>query len=313
MLDFRVHTFLTVCKHMNYTKAAEELCITQPAVSQQIKYLEKEYDTVFFNYKGKILSLTESGKRFLKIARAFTNDEKLFKRRLAAFEKENKTTQVFNFGVTYTVAEYTMKDLLPFFLKENPDIKLNMKVENTSNLIKDFYDGSIDFALVEGHFPKTAFESRVFSRESFVPVCSKNHVFKNEPNIISDLLEEDLLIREPGSGTREIFEDALAIRNLALSDFKEQMLISNMTAIVELVRQDCGISFLYERAVKEHLNTGEIKLIPINDFNLQHDFSFIWNIESVYGPVFEEVYNKMLQIEKKYNMNNEIFGRIYEK
>ena len=299
MLDFRVYTFLTVCKYMNYTRAAEELCITQPAVSQHIKYLEKSYNTTFFNYKGKVLTLTESGELFLQIVTSVKNDDDLFRRRLAALENKKNTKQIYNFGVTYTVAEYTMKHVLPIFLKENPDIKLNMKVANTTRLMEDFNSGRIDFALVEGHFPKTAFESRVFSREDFIPVCSVNHRFKKNPDTIYDLVNEELLLREAGSGTREIFENALSLRNLSVEDFNNKILISTMTAIVELVKQDCGISFLYKRAVKNQLETGEIIQIPVKNFDLQHDFSFIWNKHSVYGPVFEDIYEKIMEIENR--------------
>lgn len=307
MLDFRVYTFLEVCKYMNYTKAAETLCITQPAVSQHIKHLEKTYDTKFFTYKGKVLALTDSGERFYRIACAFANDEALFRRRLAIYQEEKDAKQYYNFGVTYTVAEYVVKTMLPGFLKANPDIKLNMKVANTEILTKDMNEGKIDFAIIEGQFSKSAFSSRVFSREDFVPVAAKNHKFIKKPETVQDLTEEELILREKGSGTREIFENALSLINFSVDDFENRMLMSNMTAIVELVRRDCGISFLYKKAVAEYLASGEIEIIPIRNFDISHDFSFVYSRDSVYDEVFLEIYKKMKaeacreNPEQKYN------------
>ena len=82
MLDFRIDTFLTVCEYMNFTKAAEILCITQPAVSQHIKYLEKTYDTKFFEYEGKKINLTKSGKIFYQTATTMKHDEEYLKEKI---------------------------------------------------------------------------------------------------------------------------------------------------------------------------------------------------------------------------------------
>ena len=102
MIDHRLHTFLTVCKYMNYTKAAQELFITQPAVSQHIRYLEKYYGVSLFSYSGKILTLTPAGRLLLQKASAMKNDEILLKQSLLTADTG---TFSYHFGVTTTIVD----------------------------------------------------------------------------------------------------------------------------------------------------------------------------------------------------------------
>ena len=95
---------------------------------------------------------------------------------------------------------------------------------------------------------------------------------------MSDLLCETLILREPGSGTRDILERALKLHNIPLSSFSRVTELNSMYAIVQLLLEDCGISFLYKTAVLPYLREGRLRQIPLRDFRLQHDFSFLWQI-----------------------------------
>lgn len=297
MLDFRVDTFLAVCRHMNFTMAAKELNLTQPAVSQHIRFLEKEYGQTLFSYEKKKLRLTKAGEFLLRTATTQKNDEERIKQQMKEITEEEKQ---YYFGATRTVGEYALTHPLAVFLQNHPQMSLQMTVANTNQLLEKLNRQEINFAIVEGYFSKEAYDSLIYSTERYIAVCGVELAKKwgllnpqkgktaNRP-ALRDLLGERLLIREEGSGTREILEHNLKAHGLQLSDFKNQIQINSLPAILELVQAGCGITFLYETAAREKQRKGDLWEIPLTDFVVEHDFTFVWNK----GSIFEEEYRRM--------------------
>lgn len=278
MLDFRLETFLTLCKLKSYTKTAEYLHITQPAVSQHIRYLEEHYKIKLFTYKKRSLTLTEEGEMLKSFAMTMQAGSNKIKLMLSDVNKIHPLT----FGATLTIAEYTMPPILAKTLLDYPTIDLTMEVDNTQVLLEKLIDGKIDFALLEGHFDKSKYESKIFSIERFIPVCSpKNPLAYNVVNF-TDFFNERLILREKGSGTREVFEQTLYEHNLTISNFRSVSKMGNMSVIKNLVKQNLGITFLYEEAVLEELANGELYEIQIPDFKVNREFNFVFLKNSVH-------------------------------
>lgn len=288
MLDFRVDTFLAVCKYMNFTKAAGELHITQPAVSHHIHFLEEKYGVRLFEYNGKKVSLTEAGKVFLSAAMTMKADE-LHLRKI--MEQQSGKGRRLVFGATMTIGEYVMPKALMRFLRVYPGTAVQMVVGDTRELLAKLNNGDIEFALVEGFFQKKEYDFLVFASEPFAAVCSPDYRFQRTIRKLEDLLLERLFIREPGSGTRYVFERYLEGKNLLLHDFPNIMEISNIGAMKQMVANGQGIAFLYEAAVKEELNRGILKRIELEDFSLTHDFTFIWRKGSIYESYYQELFD----------------------
>lgn len=291
MLDFRIETFITVCEYMNFTKAAEKLNITQPAVSQHIRYLEDEYNAKLFEFNGKKMKLTEAGKYLLNTSITMKHDEIHLKEHIKSGIKGNKNLF---FGATLTIGEFLMPSKVANYLKENQNVHLKMIVANTSVLLEKLDSGIIDFAIVEGYFTKNEYDYKLYSKENYIGVCSINHKFIKEPVSIEDLFEETIIVREEGSGTREILERTLESKNYALNDFKGKVEVSNMNVIKQLVKEDCGITFLYEAAAKKELNDNTLRRLKLKDVNIQHDMTFIWRKNSA----FSDYYYKLFEILK---------------
>lgn len=292
MLDFRIETFITVCEFMNFTKAAEKLNITQPAVSQHIHYIEDQYETKLFQFTGKKMFLTEAGKFLLDKSITMKHDELLLKEQIKAGLNKNKNI---NFGATLTIGEFLIPEQVCNYLKDNHNVSLKMLIANTSELLEKLDKGIIDFAVVEGYFTKNVYDHRLYSRENYIAVCATNHKFQKEPELIGDLFDETIIVREDGSGTREILERTLEGQNYAISDFKSKVEVSNMNVIKYLSIQDCGITFLYEAAVKKELEEKKLKEIKLKDLNIQHDMTFIWRKNSVFSDYYDELF-KILKI-----------------
>ena len=280
MLDFRIETFLTVCQTMNFTAAAKQLNITQPAVSQHIHFLEEEYKTSLFIYRNKQLFLTHSGEILYKHMLTMKNDEKAIMEEL----KSNcDGTETLSIGVTMTIGEYAIVDKLANFLIRHPEINIHLHYGNTAQLLHLLDNGQISMAIVEGNYPKENYSHKKYSTEDYIAVCAASHNFMiNHPHTINDLVRERLLLREEGSGTRNILEQNLTARGLRISDFIHYTEVENMHTIIGLLKKDCGISFLYKIAVENELQSGILKEIPLDDFKMQHDFDIIWEKHSIY-------------------------------
>ena len=293
MLDNRLQTFLTLCETGNYTKTADVLNMTQPAVSQHIQFLENYYEVVLISAKGKNFSLTEEGQalqQYVKTLKA--NSERIF----PLLHRIKSQAKPLNFGATLTIGEYTIPPILHKIFTEDPETNISMYVENTHILQKMLWDGKIDFALLEGHFNQNQFEFELISNEIFVGVCSPKNVIASKTNDLEDLLDQNLILREPGSGTRDILEQALYNQNLSIKDFKIKIQIANMNAIKELCHQNIGITFMYREAVKKEISKGYLKEIPIRNFNINHPFNFVYLKDSPDKSQIEYWFEKIVDL-----------------
>lgn len=292
MLDFRTETFLTVCNTMNFTAAARQLNITQPAVSQHIHFLEEQYNTSLFIYRNKQLFLTRSGEILRKHLLTMKNDEKAIMEEL---KSNYYGIESLSIGVTMTIGEYAIVDKLAGFLIQHPEINIHLHYGNTSQLLKLLDNGQISMAIVEGNYPKEDYSHKKYSTEAYIAVCAASHNFMiNHPHTVNDLVCERLLVREEGSGTRNILEQSLIARGLRISDFIHYTEVENMHTIIGLLKKDCGISFLYKIAVENELKSGILKEIHFDDFKMQHDFDIIWEKHSVYTDKYLSICEEII-------------------
>lgn len=293
MLDYRLYTFLTLSETLNYTKAAEILCITQPAVSQHIRYLETTYQIKLFDHHGKNLILTKQGEYLASCLRTMNADEK----RVVENLRNIKDISRIKFGATLTIGEYFLPERIQKFLQTHPHTNLTMQVENTATLLQMLDHGEISFAFLEGYFPLHRYEHQTLSRQPYVALKGKDYQMKKPVHTLQDLFNETLIIREEGSGTREVLERVLKERNLTIQDFSNTIEIGNMNAIKHLVEKNSGITFLYKAAVEEQLKKGTMEVIPLKDFDIQRDFTFITLKKTIFMEEYKEFLSCILESE----------------
>ena len=189
-----------------------------------------------------------------------------------------------------------MADRIETYLERHPFSKVRMVEGNTEKLLQQLKNDEIDFAIVEGNFKKSEFEFETFSRERYIPVMHMDYQCKNEIQRFSDLLDECLITREEGSGTRDILEKYMEAKNLSVFDFDRTVEIGGIQAIKTLVKRKIGITFVYEAALKEEILSGEFVEIRLKDFVAFHDFNFIWNRGSIYKEKFLEICRQLQMI-----------------
>lgn len=283
MLDHRHETFLELCKVLSYTKAAQVLHLTQPAVSQQIKALEAYYGHSLFEYKNKKLSLTDQGQQLHKFTSAISTDIKFMTQLLHRKDVESSSL---NFGTTLSIGEFVMPPILEKLIYTKPNTQINMIVENTQHLLQKLEEGIIQFAFIEGIFNKTGYHTKLFSLEKFTAVCSPGSMLANKTVGFDDILSNRLILREKGSGTREILELQLQKQNLAIDSFSAITEIGSIALIKRLVENGYGISFMYEVAANKEIAEGKLCRVNVTGIKDLREFNFVFIKDSYHTDEF---------------------------
>lgn len=295
MLDFRMETFLTVCQCMNYTRASEQLNITQPAVSQHIRFLEKYYQTKLFVYEDKQMKLTEAGEMLRSAAAVMKQEEVLLRARML----RQDGIKDLHLGASPAVGESVMADILRRCMERYPKTKVSMEVADTQKLLERVDIGKVDFVLADGNFRPDAYELLPFSKEKLVAVCSAKYFEKNllkMPRTLEDLLGERILIRESESGTRQTLDRFLYANNHTVSDFTSMMEIGDIHTIIELAKAGFGIAFLFEHSVRKLIEEGKLIRLDIEGFQPEQAFTFLWRKGSIYTEIYREMFEEMAEI-----------------
>lgn len=263
-MDSKLHTFLTLCQTMNYRLAAEHLHLSQPAVTKQIQSLEQALQTKLFRYDGHTLHKTEE---CLLLERYAISQQYQFEElQLAIADKKRMKLRI---GATKTIGDYVLIDAIKEYLS-NPSHEISLVVDNTKHLLQMLDENQLDFAVIEGTFSKTKYDSYLLRMEPFVGICAKNNPLCGKQVAIEDLLSQTIIVREEGSGTRRIFEERLIAAGYELSDFYREISISSFVSIKALVAGGIGISFMYQSVISNENNIGTFTVDGITEPHAFH-------------------------------------------
>lgn len=267
MQDYRMQTFLTLCETMNYRQAARELHITQPAITQHIKYLEDFYGCKLFNYDGRQLTKTEQGLILQRCANAMNYQEQRL--RLAL---RGQNVHALTIGATKTIGEFVIGEQVANYLS-HPENQLSVLVDNTARMLELIDCGELDFALIEGFFNRSHYGSRLYRKEPFIGLCALDHPLAGRTVPLSEIWDNTLLLREEGSGTREILETILTEHNHTTGDFSRVVYISNFGLLERLIASGQGITFAYEAVAAEN---SRLARFTVEDWEISREFNYVF-------------------------------------
>ncbi len=267
MLDYRIDTFLMLCEEMNYRRTAERLNMTQPGVTQHIHYLERFYGTKLFEYDGRRLTRTKQAEMLKRHFDSVRTEELSLKE--SFIHEETVRLKV---GATKTIGEYVIVPAIKSFLS-NMSHRLDLIIDNTETLLSMLSGNELDFAIIEGVFSKETYPHHLFKRERFVGLCGKNHPFAGKTIPLEDLFQENLILRERGSGTRMLLQQAISDRGYSLESFHRHSSVSNFSVICELVANDGAITFAYEPVARSR---DDLDTFTVKDMQIHGEFNFVY-------------------------------------
>ncbi|MFO8070071.1 MAG: LysR family transcriptional regulator [Alkalibacterium sp.] len=269
MLDYRYQTFLMVAKELNYTKAAKKLSLSQPAVTKHIQYIENHLNIKLVNYQDRQITLTANG-RYLKMKieelEAEIDDIK--------FHLSGKMPAPhFTLGASRTIGEYYIPSYTE--LLNIPDLKIDLVVDNTTQLLNLLEENKINYAFISGPIDKDKYYTRPFYRDNVVLACSPEHPLAGKTVALADLFSENLLSREQGSGVCDSVEHFMLKQGLSCKQFKQKTRIGNIALLKNYIAENKGIGFLYAISILEELNDQTLETITIQDASLYQDFYLV--------------------------------------
>lgn len=287
MLDPKIRTFLEVAKHKNYTKAAAELNLTQPAVTQHIKKLEKYYDCKLIEITGKSVELTVQGKSLY----VYSNFQRANEKQLINQIKRVETP--IKIGATLSIADYYLPSYLSSYLEHHDEL-LSLTVKNTRSIIDMLLNNELYCAFIEGIFDKSLFDFHEFCITAFMPVARKGHPLEGKKNSLSKIHEYPLILREEGSGTRKIYENFLYQNNDSLSSVSKIYEISSFGVLKKILSTSNAISFMYKEVAKQEVERKELCYLDIENYSIQRPLYFIYPSNSLMKEKIQLFYHKLL-------------------
>ncbi|RXM44350.1 LysR family transcriptional regulator [Flavobacterium sp. YO64] len=273
-MDFRLKVFYTVALRLNFTKAATELYITQPAVSKHIQELEETYKTKLFERNGSKIALTPAGKILLKHTKSIFEIYREIDFEMSSFINERQG--LLRLGASTTISQYIISPVLAHFHQKQKDIKVNLLNGNTEQIENALINKEIEIGIVEGQSKNQSIKYIPFLKDELVLVCNSNNPFvkKNEISV-SDLKSMKFITRERGSGTLEVIEYALKKAGLKFSDLQIEMQLGSTESIKSyLLNSDC-FAFMSIHAVSKELKNKELTVLDVEKLSVERYFYII--------------------------------------
>ncbi len=272
--DFRLKVFYTAAKELNFTKAARELCISQPAVSKNIQELELQIGQGLFVRNGNRLLLTAAGEVLLNSAEQI----------LSAYEKvayelelmKGITAGTLNIGASTTISQYIIPQILASFRKQYTDIDFKLHHGNTLQVENWIANKQIHIGFIEGLTQEKSLKYTELFKDQIVLVAKSDHsIFKQKEFYIQDIKKQDLILREHGSGTNAIIMKALYQVGIEPYMLHTQVHLASSESIKEYLLYSESMAFLSIHAIHKEVQEGKLRIIQIQDFDIQRNFFII--------------------------------------
>jgi len=273
MADRRLQVFHTVARLLSFTKAAETLHMTQPAVTFQIRQLEEYFNTRLFDRTHNRISLTAAGQQVFQYADQILSLYSEMDSKVR--ELTGDVSGVLLIGASTTIAEYVLPSLLGEFKERCPDINIRLSVSNSVGVVHMVENNSVDVGIVESPISNKNLIVEVCWHDNLVVICPPDHELAGKSTVpINSMVEMPFICREEGSGTREFICDYLGQNSLNLDDLNLSMEMGSPEAVKSAVEAGLGISIVSKATVAKEIRLGTLKAIPL-DPPLERPFSIV--------------------------------------
>ncbi|MDD2524762.1 MAG: LysR substrate-binding domain-containing protein [Bacteroidales bacterium] len=285
ILDFRLKVFNTVVNYQSFSKAAIELCITQPAVTKHISELEKQIGSPLFIRHGSKISITPQGEilhryaqRILGLYRDLNNE--------FASEKALCNGEI-RIGASTTISQYILPVILAKFKSRYPLIAVELISGNSREIERLAAEREIDLGLIEGNSNIATLHYDTFIKDEIVLVTSvaNNRSCKDEISC-KELSQLPFVFRENGSGTLDVIDAALQEKGIQRRDLHIQLYLDSSESIKRYLLQSATYAFISIAAVTDELKDNKLRIVDVADLEISRDFRFV-SLHGSYGKLIE--------------------------
>ncbi len=274
MIDVRLETLIKVAELKNFTKAAEELNLTQPCVSHHISSLEEELNITIFNRQKNNLFLTNEGEIVLKYAKRFQNLSTKLNQELIDYKSNITKLRI---GLTHTSESNIMTEVLAKCVNIMSNLTITINTDTIKNLYDKLENYEIDIAIIEGKNSNNNLNSFMLDTDYLVCAMSNNDpLSKNGVITLNELKKEKLILRLPTSATRILFESTLESINESIDEFNIILEVDNIATIKDLVRKNLGVSILPKSACMNEVKKKKMTILPIENLSMIRETNIIY-------------------------------------
>lgn len=289
MIDAKLTTLLALIEAQSYTKAAQMLSLTQPAVSQHIRGLEQEYGIKIFLKDSKGLILTPEGKILEKYARRETA---LYHNLLQDFETYRSGINRFVIGITPSAEENIVPRVIATYCNQYPDTKITIVTDTIQTIANKLKTYEVDIAIVEGQIVEDGVTSILLDTDYLCFIVSPSHPFAARKSVsLEEVKQERLIIRPQGAGTRKMFETYLYSCNETLKNFHVMLEIDNVSTIKDLVESNLGVSIIAHSTCISEARSGQLKIIPIENFQTFREINLVVRDDFSQKNLLQDLYS----------------------
>jgi DNA-binding transcriptional LysR family regulator len=271
--NFRLRVFREVAKQASFRRAAEVLYITQPAVTQQIKALEEELGARIFDRSGGKVRLTAAGEILLR--RAVEAEATLSRAIEEIGSLEGEVRGALRVAASTTIAQYVLPRLLAEFTLQHPGAKLELESANTQRVVEAVAQGEAPIGLIEGPAHRQELAVERWLEDELVLVVPAGHEWANEEIALSALRSAALLVRERGSGTREVLEQALKRAGAPISKLQVAMELGSTETLLACVEAGLGVGFASRFALERQRALGTLATVKVKGLRVVREFSLV--------------------------------------
>lgn len=275
MLAFRYEVFYEVASRLSFSKAAEVLYISQPAVSKQIKGLENEIGIPLFARKGNRIDLTSSGTKLYNYLQKAKVIQRQIQSDIDIIKNQWTAKGELKIGASTTISLYVMPKVLSVFRKRFPQVKILLINRNSENVLKALVNQEIDLAIIEAHHQINSVQHVHFMKDEIIPVCCMNSPYARGEIKVKDLMEIPLALRERGSGTLAFLTKALTNHQLKQADLNIIARLGGTEALKNYLLEDESVGFLSRLSVQKELGEQTLREIKIKGLQIERSFNFV--------------------------------------
>ncbi|MFA6288553.1 MAG: LysR family transcriptional regulator [Opitutaceae bacterium] len=274
MLDYRLEVFRAVAERLNFTRAAAALHISQPAVTRHIKHLENHYGSPLFLRGPAGISLTDAGRVLLDHARQLDGLTRAMETRLRS--RQPLLSGPLRLAASTTIGQYLLPPLLAAFHKKHPAIRITLRTGNTEEVVGAMLASRADLGLIEGSSGQRELHTEAFFEDEILCVAAPDHPLAKRPRVtLADLRDEPVILREPGSGTRRVVEQALQKAGLPPRQLAVAFEIQDSETIKGLVAHRAGLGFLSRLIIRHELAQARLVALPVKGLRITRPFYFL--------------------------------------
>ncbi|WP_324778705.1 LysR family transcriptional regulator [Thiobacillus sedimenti] len=274
MADRRLQVFYTVAKQLSFTKAADILYMTQPAVTFQVKQLEEHFNTRLFERSHGKISLTPAGDLVLGYAERILAMTGEMEARVG--ELTGQVTGPLMIGASTTIAEYQLPRILGEFKERFPQVQARLTVANSETVAAKVADHSLDVGLIEAPSHNPHLTTLACCEDELVMICSPQHALASRSTVgARDIVEQPYVSREHGSGTREVVDDFFKSNGVNPDDLHIEMELGSREAIKGAVEAGLGVAIMSASTVTKEIQLGTLVAVPLHP-RLTRELSMVY-------------------------------------